>query len=121
MQSGQVGHWLAMRLSASLIKNTRYTVEVMKGAPSAEGPKTTPSSLSYDFSTYPPFTVHHWYPNRPTDPATNWSIYFTNAIDEKTFHNEYILPFTFYFLRLVLFGFHFFVSRFLGFFSFFSR
>lgn len=79
-----VGRWVAFKLKEELPKDTRVSVSLAAGFPSAEGPRTTEEELSYSFKTYGPFKIKKascgWrdecYPGMP------FNIEFTNPVDE---------------------------------------
>lgn len=94
-QQAESGRWLALRPASALSTSTRYTVRVKPGAPSAEGPRTTPKEQSFSFRTYGAMQINDhscsrwsrdgkpWCP-----PLTPFNVSFTNAIDLKTFDKE---------------------------------
>lgn len=90
-QQAEKGRWIAFRPKDKLEAATTFTVKVKKGAPSAEGPRTTDKDQSYSFSTYGPLTVvnsycSHWRGGKnQCPPLAPFSISFSNTIDLKTF------------------------------------
>lgn len=91
-QAGE-GRWIAFRVvSASgevqlLPGNTAVSYTLNTGAPSAEGPRLTPSPQSFAFRTYGPLrvvTTQCGY-NGECPPLSPWSIEFSNPIDVSVF------------------------------------
>ncbi len=87
-----VGRWIAFRPNADLPKKTQVQVEFPAGTPSAEGPRLTTSSQSFDFRTYGPFDVDEarcgW--RKDCRPLQPWQIRFTNPIDEDKFNPKWV-------------------------------
>jgi len=81
------GTWLAVVPKRALPRATSCSVVVDKGAPSAEGPRTTATKQSFSFRTYDPLVVqrHHcsWYDECP--PTAGWYVEFNNPLDEQAF------------------------------------
>jgi uncharacterized protein YfaS (alpha-2-macroglobulin family) len=81
--------WLAFRAASPLPADAEIVVEVERGAPSREGPRTTTEPQSFTFRTYPPLKlVGGTCGYRETDdcrPQTTFRFEFTNAIDAVTF------------------------------------
>ncbi|MBX3226012.1 MAG: hypothetical protein KIT84_29445 [Labilithrix sp.] len=89
-QQAEKGRWIAVRPEARLATATSYTVRVKKGAPSAEGPKTTSADQSFAFHTYSPLTVTeygcHWNNERTgCPPMSPMNVYFNNSLEAKKF------------------------------------
>ena len=86
------GRWIALRARSVLPKASSITVTVKRGAPSAEGPRTTASDQYQTFQTYDPLQVtdHHcsWYDDCP--PTAPWYIEFNNPLDEAAFDSTKI-------------------------------
>jgi uncharacterized protein YfaS (alpha-2-macroglobulin family) len=82
------GRWLAFKAAQPLPADTRVTVTVRAGAPSAEGPLVTREAQSYSFSTYAPLRIEEygcaWYGDK-CPPLTPFYIAFNNPIDPQTF------------------------------------
>ena len=81
------GHWLAIVADKPLPKDTFVSVNVLKGFPSAEGPKTVSNKTSIGFRTYGPFEIDSvncigW--DCYAGPGTGFSVAFTNPIDESS-------------------------------------
>ncbi|MCU0661318.1 MAG: MG2 domain-containing protein [Myxococcota bacterium] len=70
-----------------LLPATRYRVRVLKGAPSAEGPRTPQGDQGFELYTYEKFQLTDsrcdWYDACP--PSASWSISFNNEIDPEAF------------------------------------
>ncbi len=85
--AAEEGRWIALIPKQPLPKATSFTMTVAKGAPSAEGPRTTPGEQSFGFYTYDPLkiTEHHcsWYDECP--PNVEWYVEFNNPLDEEQF------------------------------------
>jgi uncharacterized protein YfaS (alpha-2-macroglobulin family) len=81
------GRFAALKAGATLPKGTHFDVEVQKGTPSAEGPKTTERDQSFEFYTYDPLKIVRsrcgWDDNCP--PTQDWSIEFNNPLDADAF------------------------------------
>jgi len=79
--------WIALRPKNVLPRATNFTVTVREGAPSAEGPRTTPGDQAFSFRTFDPLRIvdHHcnWYDECP--PTSGWRIEFNNPLDEEAF------------------------------------
>ncbi len=84
------GRWLAFKATQPLPADTRVTVTVRAGAPSAEGPLVTREAQSYSFSTYAPLRIEEygcsWYDDQ-CPPLTPFYIRFNNPIDPQTFRD----------------------------------
>lgn len=82
------GRWLAFKATSPLPADTRVTVTVRPGAPSAEGPLVTREAQSYSFSTYAPLRIEEygcsWYGSE-CPPLTPFYIRFNNPLDEEAF------------------------------------
>jgi len=83
----QDGYWVALRAKEVLPRATTCTVTVSKGAPSAEGPRTTPGDQLFTFRTFDPLAVEQyhcsWYDDCP--PTAPWYIDMNNALAEAAF------------------------------------
>ena len=79
--------WIALVPTAPLPKDTQFTVRVAKGAPSAEGPRGTPTDQAFSFRTYGPLrlTEHRCSWGDRCPPESDWSIGFSNALDAAAF------------------------------------
>ena len=83
--------WTIVFKSVVHLPKDKYVhVVIEKGAPSAEGNRTTPSELNFAFKTHGPFKIARVRCSLGglTDcrPGTPWSIETTNPIDEKKFN-----------------------------------
>jgi alpha-2-macroglobulin len=87
------GRWMVFRAASPLPADTLITVTVRAGAPSAEGPLTTPTDQSFTFRTYAPLRViDHgcaWY-DTPCPPLTPFFINFNNPLDTSAYRPEMI-------------------------------
>ena len=90
VEKAEKGRWLAIKPDRPLPLATGFTVTVMKGAPSAEGPLPTRGPQSHGFGTYGPMRLGQkrcgWDQCRPGTPFT---LSFSNpialgAFDKKT-------------------------------------
>ena len=83
-QSRHADRWLALRPAQPLPRDTSCRLALRAGAPSAEGPRTTPEDLGFDFHTYGPLQVreHRCGGGRVCPPGSNWVIRFSNPLDE---------------------------------------
>ena len=77
---------IALKAKA-LTKATSYTLRVDAGAPSAEGPRTTPEPQSASFRTFDPLRVEEarcsW--GRDCPPEAPWYVRFNNPLAEASF------------------------------------
>ncbi len=82
------GRWLAFRAKEPLPADTRISVTVGPGTPSAEGPLLTKEAQSYSFSTYAPLRIEDhgcsWYSDQCL-PLTPLFIRFNNPIDTQVY------------------------------------
>jgi hypothetical protein len=91
------GRWLAFRASSLLPADTRITVTVGPGTPSAEGPRLTEATQEYSFSTYAPLRIEDsgcsW-GERLCLPLSPFFIRFNNPIDTSAYTEEmlYVEP-----------------------------
>ncbi len=92
VEHAKEGCWAALVSDKPLPKGTSFKVVVKKGAPSAEGPKTTPGKQTFSFYTYKPLRIERhrcgWRDECP--PTTDWRIEFNNPLDEDTFDPDSI-------------------------------
>jgi hypothetical protein len=88
--------WIAFRVAGNsnnpLMAATQYTVRVEAGAPSAEGPRTTPRDQSFRFSTYSPLAVtdHRCGYDHNCAPGMAWSVQFNNQLDTAAFDQKLV-------------------------------
>jgi uncharacterized protein YfaS (alpha-2-macroglobulin family) len=86
------GRWLAFKTSEALPPETRVTVTIGPGTPSAEGPLLTSEAQTYSFSTYAPLRVEEhgcsWYGNNDCPPFTPFYIRFNNPLDLAAFDED---------------------------------
>ncbi len=92
VEHAKEGRWTALVSDKILPKGTSFKVVVKKGAPSAEGPKTTPGKQTFSFFTYKPLRIERhrcgWRDECP--PTTDWRIEFNNPLDEEEFDPDSI-------------------------------
>lgn len=85
------GRWLAFKATQPLPADTRVTVTVRAGAPSAEGPLVTREAQSYSFSTYAPLRIEEygcsWYGDK-CPPLTPFYIRFNNPLDAAAYTED---------------------------------
>ncbi len=100
VKAANEGTWIALRAIARsgdeadkpLLTGSTYTVNVVSGAPSAEGPRVTTGDQSFTFSTYGPLVVksHRCGYNGVCAPGMPWTIEFNNQLDLKAFDDAQI-------------------------------
>ena len=87
VEAAQPDRFIAIRPASPLNKATGYVVEVTRGAPSAEGPRTTPQPQSQWFTTYHPLQVTEhacsWGDECP--PESSFYVTFNNPLDPVAF------------------------------------
>ncbi|MBI5531657.1 MAG: hypothetical protein HY898_03005 [Deltaproteobacteria bacterium] len=85
--AAEAGRKVALQSVLPLPKNKEIKVEVVEGAPSAEGPRRTESSQSFSFHTYGPLTAESRYCTfkQPCPPLSSWSFEFSNPLDAELF------------------------------------
>ncbi|PWH13171.1 MAG: hypothetical protein DDG60_10805 [Anaerolineae bacterium] len=85
------GRWVAFKTTSPLPADTRVTVTVEAGAPSAEGPLVTREAQSYSFSTYAPLRIEEykcaWYADT-CPPFSPFYIIFNNPLDAEAYSEE---------------------------------
>lgn len=85
------GRWLAFKALEPLPADTRVTVTVRAGAPSAEGPLVTREAQSYSFSTYAPLRIEEygcsWYSDQ-CPPLSPFYIRFNNPLDVAAYTED---------------------------------
>ncbi|MDD5308947.1 MAG: alpha-2-macroglobulin family protein [Deltaproteobacteria bacterium] len=79
--------WIALKAETRLPKATNFTVTLKEGAPSAEGPRTTPGAQAFSFRTFDPLKVTRghcgWSDACP--PTSDWVVELNNPLDENAF------------------------------------
>jgi len=85
--------WVAFRLRKKLPAQTRVTIELEAGAPSAEGPRTTAKAWTHEFTTHGPFvvTAHYCGWNRNSKncpPNAPFHVEFSNPVDTETLNES---------------------------------
>src|SRR5262249_47526173 len=91
-------YWIAFRATGGaadkpLLAGTNYTVSLDRGAPSAEGPRTTTTPQTFAFHTYYPLQLvrHECSYQRQCEPGWPWSLAFNNQLDDvKAFDKNQI-------------------------------
>ncbi|CAF1259579.1 unnamed protein product [Rotaria sp. Silwood1] len=82
--------YIAFTFKEDLFKATKYTIQVPKDCPSAEGPLKTTLEWSDDFTTYKRLQITDWFPNindsyqQTAIPGQSWTITFNNSLDHST-------------------------------------
>ncbi|MGE3764081.1 MAG: alpha-2-macroglobulin family protein [Kofleriaceae bacterium] len=88
------GRWLAFRAASKLPADAEIVVEIERGAPSKEGPRTTTDPQSFSFRTYPPLRLTRamcgWSDRDECRPQTPLRFEFDNALDAKAFDPEIV-------------------------------
>src|SRR5262249_24768999 len=91
------GYWIAFRATGGeadkpLSAGTNYTVSLDRGAPSAEGPRTTATPQIFAFHTYYPLQLvrHECGYQRQCEPGWPWTLQFNNQLDVKAFDKNQI-------------------------------
>jgi hypothetical protein len=81
------------RPAEPLPRDTTAQYGLAKGAPSAEGPKTTESEQSFTIRTFSPLKVTHRScpsKDRACPPNQDWWLSFNNALDEEAFEQSHV-------------------------------
>ncbi len=86
-QAGE-GRWLAVVPTRPLPAGCSFTLEVGRGTPSLEGPKSTQDVQSFSFSTYDPLKIV--WKTDDTSPGQPWTVSFNNNLDEEKFRPEWV-------------------------------
>ncbi|UJR34352.1 hypothetical protein I4U23_021756 [Adineta vaga] len=77
-----------------LLKSTQYTIQLLVGCPSAEGPLRTASQWSANFRTCAPLKITAWYANKehryrgPVKPGESWLLIFNNLLNRLTINKS---------------------------------
>jgi alpha-2-macroglobulin len=86
------GRWLAFKAAQPLPSDTRISVTIGPGTPSAEGPLVTSEAKSYSFSTYAPLRVEShgcsWWGDGDCPPLSPFYIRFNNPLDLDSFSDD---------------------------------
>ncbi|NKQ36696.1 MAG: hypothetical protein HF973_13915, partial [Chloroflexi bacterium] len=86
------GRYLIFRAENPLPPDTQFTVQIGPGTPSAEGPRRTAETESFDFFTYPPLTIVEsqcgWGGECP--PLAPFVIRFSNPLDTAVYDESMI-------------------------------
>ncbi len=88
LQNTEDDRYVVLKPKEPLTRATRYSIEVEKGAPSAEGPRTTERAQSERFWTYFPLAMedkHCWDNETGCVPGAPMSISFNNPLDAEAF------------------------------------
>ena len=90
--SAGAGRWLAFEADRPFPGASRVEVTIGPGTPSAEGPRTTETTQSFDFTTYGPLRIVesscNW--NDDCPPFASWSIRFSNPLDSAAFDDSLV-------------------------------
>jgi uncharacterized protein YfaS (alpha-2-macroglobulin family) len=100
-KQSQPGRWIAFRavtangqVENALPASSPIVVNVEKGTPSAEGPITTATAQSFQFTTYGAFKFNRaycgWEQNANCSPFHDWYLEFSNPIDGSKFSKEMV-------------------------------
>jgi len=83
------GRWLAFRATSKLPADSDIVVEIERGAPSKEGPRTTTDPQSFTFRTFPPLRLSNaycgWSDRDDCRPQTPLRFEFDNTLDTEHF------------------------------------
>ena len=86
---GQADRWLAFRAATELPADSEIVIQVERGAPSKEGPRTTEDPQSFSFRTYPPLRLDKarcgWTDDEPCRPDAALRFEMTNVLDATAF------------------------------------
>jgi len=84
VENAREGRWLAFKATKPFPEDTRISVTIGPGTPSAEGPLVTTSAQTFGFSTYAPLRVTdygcYWRDNL-CQPLSPFYIQFNNPLD----------------------------------------
>jgi hypothetical protein len=86
------GRWLAFVPVTPLPADTSVTVAIAAGAPSAEGPRTTPKTLRWQFRTFGRLKVesHQCGYGGECRPGWPWTVTLSNPLDAKAFQRDWV-------------------------------
>ncbi len=88
------GRWLAFRAASKLPADSDIVVEIERGAPSKEGPRTTTEPQSFTFRTFPPLRLSNaycgWSDRDDCRPQTPLRFEFDNTLDTEHFDPEIV-------------------------------
>jgi len=90
-KSAEPGRFVLLEPTTTLKPATTYTIEVARGAPSAEGPRTTTTTWSEAFFTYEPLRVDRatcYRDVKDCQPGSQMSVELNNPLDVKAFAAE---------------------------------
>ncbi|MCK5797594.1 MAG: hypothetical protein KAI47_10445, partial [Deltaproteobacteria bacterium] len=91
VKRAMTGRWIAFRAKELLEADTRYTVTVGVGTPSAEGPLKTKSPQHFSFHTYAPLKIaYQSCSKRPCKPLSSIYVRFNNRLDGEAFSTKSI-------------------------------
>lgn len=87
IDGAEEGRWMTVIPSQPLPKDSHIQVVLEKGAPSEEGPRTTPADQSLTFATYSPLKVvdQNGTPENKCRPLSSLWMRFNNPLDEEKF------------------------------------
>lgn len=87
LANAQDGRWVAFRTKERLPTAANVTTRLLKGAPSAEGPRTTPRTQERSFRTFDALKVTYQSCEKsaPCAPNGRWFVNFSNPLDEDAF------------------------------------
>src|SRR5690554_36374 len=87
VDNARPGHWVAFRPARDLKPATTIQINLIKGAPSIEGPKLSEGGSAGNFRTYDPLRVLRQSCDSayPCTPGAGWYITFNNQLDDDDF------------------------------------
>ncbi len=85
----QKDRWLAFTPTEPLPTDSALRITVGPATPSAEGPETNPTPVTFDARTYPPLDITQWQ-CRGCQPLERFHISFSNPLDESAFDESMI-------------------------------
>jgi uncharacterized protein YfaS (alpha-2-macroglobulin family) len=91
VENAQADRYVVVRAVEELPYDSNITVVLEKGAPSAEGPRTTEADYSFGFQTYGPLkVVQHRCGYNQCSPRDAFSFQFSNQLDSEAFDESLI-------------------------------
>lgn len=92
LANAQDGRWVAFRTKERLPTAASVTTRLLKGAPSAEGPRTTPRTQERSFRTFDALKVTYQSCEKsaPCAPNGRWFVNFNNPLDGDAFDAEQV-------------------------------
>ena len=87
------GYWLALRPERPFPPDSNISVNIGPNTPSAEGPRVSEATQSFNFNTYPPLRLTRHSCNWSQDqcpPLTRFQLEFSNPLDPATFEETMV-------------------------------